>query len=279
MNTLALLSASVAVVIALILGIWLGRQRLNELRQELARRNEALTEARSRETELLRALRDADDEVQRFAYIASHDLRAPLRAIDNLAEFLREDLADSLTDESRRHLDLISARVARLDRLLVALLEYLRVGYSSEEKTSADVRMLVQQSIDQHLSASSEVVLTGDVGTARLPRQSFVNALGLVLENAERHSDATDIHIQISLARTDDSISVSVSDNGPGIPTHLQQRVFDLFETLQPRDTVEASGIGLAIVEKTMRRLGGSVALESDPEQARGTTIRLVWPA
>ncbi|MEL6368533.1 MAG: ATP-binding protein [Pseudomonadota bacterium] len=279
MNTIALLSASVAVVIALILGIWLGRQRLNEVRQELARRNDALTEARSRETELLQALRDADDDVERFAYIASHDLRAPLRAIDNLADFLREDLGDALTDESRRHLDLISGRVARLDKLLVALLEYLRSGYDSEEKATADVRMLVQQSIDQHLSASSEVVFTGDVGTARLPRQSFVNALGLVLENAERHTDASDVHIQISLARTDDSISVSVSDNGPGIPIHLQQRVFDLFETLQPRDKVEASGIGLAIVEKTMRRRGGSVALESDPEQARGTTVRMVWPA
>ncbi|MEO1421477.1 MAG: ATP-binding protein [Pseudomonadota bacterium] len=279
MNMATLLSASVIVVIAFALGIWSGRQRLTKVRQELARRDDALAEARTRQAELRQALRDADDDVERFAYIASHDLRAPLRAIDNLAEFLREDLGSALTDESRRHLDLISGRVARLDKLLVALLEYLRNGYDSEEKATADVRMLVQQSIDQHLSASSKVVLTGDAGTARLPRQSFVKALGLVLENAERHTDATDVHIQISLARTDASISVSVSDNGPGIPTHLQQRVFDLFETLQPRDKVEASGIGLAIVEKTMRRLGGSVALESDPEQARGTTVRMVWPA
>ncbi|MEM6818693.1 MAG: ATP-binding protein [Pseudomonadota bacterium] len=279
MSTAALLAASVAVIVAFALGNWLGLRRVADMRSQLKSQGEALAQAQARQAKLRSALKEADDDVERFAYIASHDLRAPLRAIDNLAEFLREDLADALTEESRRHLDLISSRVARLDRLLVALLEYLRVGYGTEERATADVRALAQQSVDQHLSASSKVTLTGDVGTARLARQSFVSSLGLVLENAERHTDVAEVHIQITLARSDDSISVSVRDNGPGIPLHLQQRVFDLFETLQPRDKVESSGIGLAIVEKTMRRLGGSVVLESDPEKDRGTTVTLVWPA
>ena len=229
-------------------------------------------------------------ELDRFAYVASHDLKAPLRAIDSLAAWVQEDAGDRLPDESARHLALLRARVVRMEGLLDGLLAYSRAARAEAESEAVDTAALVREAVglvapargaavvaagDAAPAAGITVVLDGDFPTvvsARAPLELVVRNL---IGNAIKHHDRPDGRVVVS-ARTDGPWAVfSVSDDGPGIAPEYHGRVFDLFQTLRPRDDVEGSGMGLSIVRKTVESRGGAVEIYS---VGRGSTFVFTWP-
>ncbi|HEY6328704.1 MAG TPA: PAS domain S-box protein, partial [Blastocatellia bacterium] len=217
-------------------------------------------------------------ELEQFAYVASHDLRSPLRAVDNLAQWIEEDAGDVLPPDSRRHLETLRARVSRLENLLEDLLQYSRIGRTKGNLERVDTAALTQEILtalnfsDQWaISVAPEMpVLT----TFKLPLQQTLQNL---IDNAVKHHGGAAGSIEIA-AKTDGAwIEFSVADDGKGIAPEFHDRIFVIFQTLQARTGDKQSGVGLAIVKKSVESMGGKIWLESAP--GRGTCFRFTWPA
>ncbi len=223
-------------------------------------------------------LRRSNAELEHFAYAASHDLRAPLRAITELSAWLVEDLGDQLPERPREYLALIRRRVGRMDRLLTDLLDFARVGRADEKTEVVNTTELIDE-LRQLVSGRSRIVIDtcGELPTfttARAPLKSvFLN----LLDNAIKHHDRPDGRIEIRSFDWGMYHEFTITDDGPGIPPDMHKRVFEMFRTLRPRDQVEGSGLGLSIVQKIVETAGGQITLDSTPVE-RGATFRFTWP-
>ena len=222
-------------------------------------------------------LERSNQELENFAYIASHDLKAPLRGISNLSKWISEDLGDSVDDETRENLDLMHSRVERLEGMLDGILEFSRVGRGNHKPEKVDANILVADVVD-YLSVPEgcEVHISGELPTLvteKIPlEQVFRNLIG----NAVKHRDADEILIHVSGFEDKETCTFEVRDNGPGISEEFHERVFLMFQTLKPRDEMEASGMGLALVKKLIDYNGGDIFLESNPDK-RNTVFRFTW--
>ena len=215
-------------------------------------------------------LERSNAELDQFAYVASHDLKAPLRAIDSLASWIAEDAADALAPESARHLALLRSRAERMERLLDSLLEYSRAGRQEATTGPVETAALVRETVA--LVAPPEgfdVRIEGDfptVVTARAPLELVVRNL---VANAIKHHRRPDGCVSVSARTVGGWAEFTVADDGPGIAEAYRERVFSMFQTLRPRDEVEGSGMGLAIVRKTVEARGGRITLGERPRRRR----------
>ncbi len=216
-------------------------------------------------------LREANAELDSFAYMASHDLKSPMRGIRQLADWLEQDLASQLSGDARRYLDLLHSRIGRLQDLTDSLLEFSRVGRNAIKPTAVELLDEVRDAIALLERPQGWMVeVSGDPGTAMVDRNLVLVVVSNLVNNAIKHHDLDAGQIDVSVVRTITSWRLRVADDGPGIPVDMHDRVFGMFQTLKPKDVTEGSGMGLAIVAKAVSRLGGSIHLQSDPDQARG---------
>lgn len=236
-----------------------------------AERSEALAAARAS------ALAETNTDLEQFAYVASHDLRAPLRAITNLADWIEEDLAEHFTEETKTYITQLRGRADRMNGLLLDLLEYARVGREHQvaerlELTSflESIRGLVEIPEGFELRINTPVE---ELTTARVPLQMVLVNL---ISNAFKHHDGETGVVEVAVRDTGYWIEFDVKDDGPGIADEYKRRVFEMFRTLKRRDEVESSGMGLALVEKQVGALGGRVTLVDAP--GRGSIFRFSWP-
>jgi two-component sensor histidine kinase len=222
--------------------------------------------------ELERSNRELDD----FAHAASHDLKSPLNDIKNLCNWIGEDLGDGVPPDTRRHFALILDRLARLERLLDDLLAYSRAGRERPPAEQFSVSELLAEVIAlSPVPAGFRVEVRADVGPIRTPKSPLAQVMRNLLGNALKHHDLEQGTIHIEATEAGGRVQFSVSDDGPGIPREFHERVFRIFQTLKPRDEVDGSGVGLALVKKVVETHGGTVAIDS---VGRGTTVRFNWP-
>ena len=242
----------------------------------LAAVNERLmTENRARrraEHELLRRNEDLDG----FVYVASHDLKAPLRALTHLSSWIEEDAGEVLPERSKEHLATLRNRVGRMGDLLDGLLVYSRVGRDRTEAEDLDMAALVQGAADVSGLPSAATITLGDLPGCRAPRAAMELVLRNVLSNAVKHTDKDAPTIEVRGEPVAGGIDYFVTDDGPGVPASERERVFRAFQTLRPRDQVEGSGLGLAIVRRAVESFGGRVGIV--PNEGRGTTVRIHVP-
>lgn len=222
-------------------------------------------------------LKVRNKELDEFAYVASHDLKAPLRAIDSLATWIEEDAAKQLSEVSRNHLAKLKQRISRMERLLEDLLHYSRAGRVNEDIEEVDCNELIQAIITfLNPLSSAEVRVPTELPilqTQRLPLyQIFLN----LISNAIKHNDKEYAIVTISWKYKGEMVAFTISDNGPGISEAFHERIFQIFQTLKPRDKVEGSGIGLAIVQKLVHNFGGTISVLSGQEP--GTSFQFTWP-
>jgi signal transduction histidine kinase len=242
-----------------------------EARHDAERRAEELARL---STELKRSNQDLDQ----FAYVASHDLKAPLRGIANLTEWIEEDLGDKLSAESREHMKLLKGRVHRMEALIDGILTYSRAGRVHEEPVEVDVGALVAECVEL-LAPPPEIEVLLRPGmptmvTERVPMQQvFMNLIG----NAIKYNRRPGARVEIAAEPDEDEYRFAVSDNGPGIEPRYRERIWQIFQTLAARDKVEGTGIGLSVVRKIVETRGGATWLES--EVGKGTTFYFTWPS
>lgn len=219
----------------------------------------------------------ANKDLKDFAYVVSHDLKAPLRAISQLTHWLSEDYSAGFDAAGKEQMHLILQRVKRMDGLIDGILRYSRIGRIKEKEERLDLNLLVEEVIDSIAPRDTGQILFEN----RLPvvfkdptrmEQVFQNLLG----NAIKYMDKDEGVIKVGCVEEGTFWKFSVSDNGPGIDKKYHEKIFKIFQTLTPRDENESTGIGLTLVKKIIDLYGGSVWVESEP--GKGATFFFTLP-
>jgi signal transduction histidine kinase len=224
------------------------------------------------------ALERSNRELNQFAYVASHDLKAPLRGIANLAQWVEEDLGEAMTGTAREHIRVLLSRVRRMDSLIDGILAYARAGRADGQREQIDVGALVQE-VRELLAppvGMFSIVVDPNLPRVTAVRAPFQQVWMNLLGNAFKHARRAGAEIHVGVAERAAEWEFSISDNGPGIAPQYHQRVFGIFQTLAARDKLEGTGIGLATVKKLVESEGGRVWVESQTGQ--GATFRFTWP-
>ncbi|MDB4916966.1 MAG: uncharacterized protein JWM95_4610 [Gemmatimonadetes bacterium] len=222
-------------------------------------------------------LEQTNRELDQFAYVASHDLKAPLRGIANLTQWIEEDLGEQLADETKKHMRLLKVRVHRMEALIEGILTYSRAGRMREKIERLDVGPMLNEAIEMLAPPATVTVRVEPpmptLCTERVPlQQVLMNLIG----NAIKYRRDAGAVVTVSAQAAGDFVRFAVSDNGPGIAPQFHDRIWQIFQTLAPRDEVEGTGIGLSVVKKLVEMRGGKVWLES--EAGHGSTFRFTWP-
>ena len=226
----------------------------------------------------VRRLKKSNAELDQFAHIASHDLRAPLRGMDNVAKWIEDDLPDDIDDGIREKLGLLRGRVGRMEKLLADILAYSRAGKRESKPENINCEALFEEVVTwvaprEGISVRAATALPDIVTSRTLLEQVFLN----LISNAVKHHDRETGEVTLSHRIQGDYHVFTIQDDGPGIPEAFQERVFGMFQTLKSRDKVEGSGIGLAIVKKIVEATGGQVSLRS-PLGDRGAAFEVTMP-
>lgn len=240
--------------------------------------------AEERQAQLLRQVEAANQELNEFAYVVSHDLKAPLRAIDSLARWLLADYGDKFDADGREQVGLLIGRVDRMRALIDGILQYSRAGRLRTEGGPVNLATLVPEVIE-NLAPPAHVRVTVE---GRFPvvigeRVRFEQVFQNLLSNAIKYNDKPQGRVRVGCAaepETDEGGGrfwrLFVADNGPGIEEKDFGRVFLLFQTLRPRDEADSTGVGLSVVKKIVETSGGRIWLES--VVGKGTTFHFTLP-
>jgi PAS domain S-box-containing protein len=222
-------------------------------------------------------LEERNRELDQFAYVTSHDLKAPLRGIANLSQWIEEDLGDNATEEIRKQLDLLRGRVHRMEGLIDGILQYSRIGRLQGTIEQVDVDELLADVVDLLAPPPGfNITIEPEMPTIMTERvllqQVFANLIG----NAIKHHHRSEGTIHVSAEPNHTHFIFRVADDGPGIAPQYQDRIFGMFQTLAPRDKVEGSGLGLSLVKKMVEHQGGRIWVQS--EEGQEATFCFTWP-
>lgn len=222
-------------------------------------------------------LKRSNKELNDFAYVASHDLKAPLRGIMQLSSWIEEDIADYANEDTKSNLKLLMNRTSRLEKLLEDLLDYSRIGRKAGDIQTVDTKELVLNVFDlQDPPDSITLICQETLPIINMVVTPFETIIRNLIGNAIKHNNKAEGIITVNAQEFSKFYQFSVKDNGPGIPVRYHQQIFELFKTLQPRDEVEGSGMGLSIIKKLLDYHKGSIIVDSDGEN--GTCFTFTWP-
>jgi PAS domain S-box-containing protein len=222
------------------------------------------------------ALERQNQELDQFVYMASHDLKAPLRGIANLSEWLEEDLGEHLPPENREQLQLMRNRVQRMEKLVSGLLRYSRVGREKMETTLVNVRELLNEVIDSVDPPPGFMIhLPQQMPSLRTQRLLLAQVFTNLISNAIKHHDQAEGYIVVDWQEQADVYLFAVSDDGPGIPSAYQETIFKIFQTLSSGESTQNTGIGLAIIKKIVDGHGGKIRVCTNGQ--RGSRFEFTW--
>lgn len=223
-----------------------------------------------------------NEDLEQFAYAASHDLKTPIRGIGGLAEMVKEDLEGYLSSpdanpEIAMGLDLILDRVQRMNDLTDGVIEFSRVGTQTDDCGPLELSELVSSLVSDFGLTKGQIVLETTADKVDVDPIGLRRVIENLVGNSVKYHDAVDeLSITITCRETSDLFEFSVSDNGPGIDPKYQERIFGMFQTLRTGDAPESTGIGLAVVKKAVEGHGGEVTLVSNVGE--GTEFSFQWP-
>ena len=260
------------------------QELVTERTAELTKTNEDLQKeivgrklSEEKKAQLLKELEGTNRELKDFAYIVSHDLKAPLRAMSTLANWISVDYQDKIDKKGKEQLALLIRRATRMNNLINGILEYSKVGRIKEKKVKVDLEEVVREVIDTitppgHINIRIEGELPSIFCEKTRISEVFQNLLG----NAVKYMDKPEGVVRIGCVEDNGYWKFNVSDNGPGIEEKYFEKIFQIFQTLSPVDEHESTGIGLALVKKIITMYGGEIRVES--EAGRGSSFCFTLP-
>lgn len=221
-------------------------------------------------------LEERNKELDSFTYAVSHDLKAPLRAINNLSEWIEEDLQDVLTEDTRYNMNLLRGRVKRMGALINGLLEYSRVGRKNVEAEIVAVGELISEVVNLlNPPPEIEIKVAPNLPTFATKKILLFQVFSNLIGNAIKHRHSPEGIIEITAKEEDSLYEFKVADDGYGIAPEYYSKIFNIFQTLQARDKSENTGIGLSIVKKIVEQQGGKINVESQVGQ--GSIFSFTW--
>lgn len=262
-----------------ITGVWGTINDITQRKQAeelIALRAQELAQANNQLVKITTELERRNAELDQFAYVTSHDLKAPLRAIANLSQWIEEDLADKLTDDTRHQMHLLRSRVNRMDALINGILQYSRIGRITNQPEEVEISQLLAEIIDSLAPPPTFTIAIAKnmptITTERLPLQMVFTNL---ISNAIKHHPRIDGCIHITYQEKNEYYEFSIADDGLGIAPEFHDKIFTIFQTLDSRDNTENTGIGLSIVKKIVETQGGTIRLVSQPNC--GANFLFTW--
>lgn len=247
-----------------------GKDELSQLATSLNHMAEVLSEN-------IRLLQRKNEELDQFAHIVSHDLKAPLRGIDNVITWIEEDYSSELPPKISEYIQLIKGRLVRAENMIRGILLYARVGKESPEREYINLNALLQDIVENlAIRRGLTVEIQNDLPEIYSERIPLNQVLSNLISNAVKYHDKEEGYIKVYMQHHPDHYEFFVEDNGPGISKTYHDKIFAIFQTLEARDSFESTGVGLAIVKKILddRRL--RIAVDSEP--GRGTVFSFTWP-
>lgn len=259
-------------------------RKLQNLQSTLRKANETLEVKVVDRTKALQRtnqeLQQVNKELKDFAYIVSHDLKAPLRAISSLTDWIIEDYEESFDEDGQEQLSLLKNRVTRMYQLLEGILRYSRIGRGKEEKEVLELNELVDDVINTLLpSENFEIQILGELPPIYADRTKIHQVFQNIISNAIKYNNKPVGKVSISCkTNEEDNLHYfSIADNGKGIPEEDFDRVFKIFQTLEKnKDSAESTGVGLTLVQKVIKKYGGNITVAS--KVGEGTTFTFSLP-
>jgi signal transduction histidine kinase len=245
------------------------------LSEDLQKSNQQLSQAASE-------LSTANQELESFAYSVSHDLRAPLRGISGFAQILGDRHRTELNSEGQEYLDYILQASERMNNLINDLLQYARLGRKAVRQVPIDCQGILNQvvsDLEEKINQSgAEIQLEKKLPPIFLSDQTLLKQILLnLLDNSLTYQKPDTVpEIQIRCRTEKQELVLEIEDNGIGIPEEHQEKVFDIFQRLHSAEEYPGTGIGLALVRKGVKMLGGKIDLTSTPGQ--GSIFRIYLP-
>ncbi len=221
-------------------------------------------------------LKKQNEELNQFSYLVSHDLKAPLRAIFKLSEWLEEDLGVNLPVESKKHLETLKGRVFRMEALINGLLEYSKIGRLNFQSEKTDTQHMLKEIIEiLDPSSTSTIIVGSNMPHFKTKKILLYQVFSSLISNALKYNDNTPV-IHIDVEEIDHFFHFTVADNGMGIDERYHEKIFAMFQSLIARDKVEGTGVGLSIAKKSVEDVGGTIRVQSEP--GKGSKFVFTWP-
>lgn len=211
-----------------------------------------------------------------FVYLVSHDLKAPIRAINNLAEWVTEDLGSGIPAEVKHNLDLLRDRSQRLDKMLAAILEISRVPRMNLQLEPIALSPFINDIKDKFAPAGVTFAIPENLPSITTYALKLQTVIEQIFDNAIKHNPDRAVHIIITCQTDDKFIKLSVTDNGAGIPQESLSKIFDIFYTGRGKEEKNRLGAGLTIIKRIVDFVGGNLYVEEN--SVAGTTFILEWP-
>lgn len=247
-----------------------GRDELSQLAASLNHMAKVLSEN-------IGLLQRKNKELDQFAHIVSHDMKAPLRGIDNVVSWIEEDHMHELSPKVKEYMGIIKSRIVRGENLIHGILSYSRVGQYEMDLEEVDLNILLQELRESlPLKPGLMLQIQNDMPVLFTHRVPLVQIFSNLINNAIKYHDKPNGFIKVYFSEDDDHFSFFVEDNGPGIAKNYHNKIFVIFQTLNGSDSFESTGVGLAIVKKILDDRRQQITLSSEP--GMGSTFAFTWP-